>query len=112
MPSSYFINGKSLEDFYILAPKTQAQWASLNPIIPLGEIVYEVGTHRQKIGNGFSPWLELPYENTVTPKPSVFSPSENKNIGDKIEAHSKSSTPHVVYDEGPSLVLLYENAKV
>lgn len=29
-----------------------------------------------------------------------------------IDAHLDDTTPHPVYDDGPSLVLLYENAKV
>lgn len=29
-----------------------------------------------------------------------------------LQAHIDSPTPHAIYDDGPSLALLYENAKV
>jgi hypothetical protein len=33
-------------------------------------------------------------------------------IPEDLSEHVNSETPHPIYDDGPSLVLLYENAKV
>jgi hypothetical protein len=72
-------------------------WAQKNPILRIGEPGYERDTRRFKVGDGISTWLELDY----------FLP----NVGD-VNEHVASSSPHPVYDDGPSLLLLYENAKV
>jgi hypothetical protein len=37
---------------------------------------------------------------------------ENEVIDITLAEHIDSATPHSVYDNGPSLLLLYENAKV
>lgn len=85
-------------------------WASVNPVLGNGEPGFEDDTGKFKIGNGVSRWLDLDY----------FSPSSivETNYGlaalDAVEAHINSLTPHPVYDldNGPSLLLLYQNAKV
>jgi hypothetical protein len=56
-----------------------------------------------KIGNGILRWVELPY----------FVPEEATDASNAtLSEHVNSETPHPVYDDGPSLALLYENAKV
>ena len=40
---------------------TSTKWASVNPILLLGEQGFETDTNRMKIGDGASPWVELPY---------------------------------------------------
>jgi hypothetical protein len=70
-------------------------WASKNPILAEGEAGFEVDTHRVKVGDGVTPYVSLPY----------------LGVGD-LEDHINSLLPHPVYDDAPSLVLLYENAKV
>lgn len=38
--------------------------------------------------------------------------SENSENPTNLTEHVNSETPHLVYDDGPSLILLYANAKV
>ena len=38
-------------------------WASLNPILAAGEPGYELDTHKLKIGDGVTPYNDLPYMN-------------------------------------------------
>lgn len=58
-------------------------WAVKNPVLGPGEPGIEEDTKKWKTGNGSSSWNELPYMVGVAPD-----------------------------DDGPSLVLLYLNAKV
>lgn len=75
------------------------RWAQINPVLKEGEPGHEKDTGRLKIGDGESKWLDLPY-------------IDGENVDDVIQDHINSPTPHPVYDDGPSLVLLYLNAKV
>jgi hypothetical protein len=40
---------------------TAAEWAAANPILSSGEHGYETDTGREKIGDGSTSWLSLPY---------------------------------------------------
>jgi hypothetical protein len=75
-------------------------WTARNPVLAPGEPGFEINTGRLKIGDGFTNWVDLDY--FVPVEPAAASLSE----------HVNSETPHPVYDDGPSLFLLYENAKV
>ena len=44
---------------------TAARWEELNPILNPGEPGFEMDTFKLKIGNGSTPWRELPYVNDV-----------------------------------------------
>ena len=44
---------------------TAARWEELNPILNPGEPGFEMDTFKLKIGNGSTPWKELPYINNV-----------------------------------------------
>ena len=44
---------------------TAARWEELNPILNPGEPGFEMDTFKLKIGNGSTPWKELPYVNDV-----------------------------------------------
>lgn len=76
-------------------------WETNNPILDNGEPGLEIDTGNFKIGNGFAGWNALPtfYPGTVA-------------ADQALAEHIGSPTPHPVYDDGPSLVLLYQNAKV
>lgn len=79
------------------------RWTQKNPTLDDGEPGFERDTGRFKIGNGDTPWVELDYftaEDATDPSNA------------SLPEHVNSLTPHPVYDEGPSLELLYENAKV
>jgi hypothetical protein len=78
-------------------------WVKYNPVLAEGEPGVETDTGRLKIGDGIQSWTALPY----------FIPGVGPDGGDvELEEHVNSATPHPVYDDGPSLFLLYQNAKV
>lgn len=76
---------------------TSVSWATTNPILAAGEPGFEIDTGQMKVGDGITDWNGLPY----TGEGGVL-----------LDTHVNSSLPHPVYDDGPSLLLLYENAKV
>lgn len=77
------------------------KWAASNPVLREGEPGYERDTRRFKIGDGVARWLDLDYY-----LPASAAEAET------LLGHINSSEPHPIYDDGPSLILLYENAKV
>lgn len=82
---------------------TASDWLTKNPVLREGEPGFEVDTGRLKIGDGQTAWMDLLY----------FTPLLSGGASDEaVLAHIESALPHPVYDDGPSLVLLYENAKV
>lgn len=81
---------------------TATRWTVLNPILAEGEPGYEKYTGKMKIGDGRTYWNDLAYFTPVTSGTPTGSLSE----------HVFAAEPHPVYDDGPSLVLLYQNAKV
>jgi hypothetical protein len=87
-----------------------AFWDSENPILFPGEPGIETRKghpSKLKIGDGVTPWRELPYSPTTLETP----PSEGETPVDLAD-HISDPTPHPVYDDGPSLALLYQNKKV
>jgi hypothetical protein len=88
-------------DYTILLRRDTAfDWLDQNPVLKEGEPGYETDTKRLKIGNGILTWSALPY----------FAGDVGSVEG--LAEHIASLTPHPVYDDGPSLALLYQNAKV
>lgn len=79
---------------------TPERWALVNPVLGEGEPGYERGTGLMKWGDGVTPWNDLDYY-----PPGAETPSG-------LQDHIDSDLPHPIYDDGPSLALLYENAKV
>jgi Major tropism determinant N-terminal domain len=82
----------------------KAFWESENPILHEGEPGYERDTRKLKIGDGVTPWRDLPY----AAGGATDIPVDQASLAEHINA----ATPHPVYDSGPSLSLLYQNAKV
>ena len=78
---------------------TSERLESFNPKLFQGEPVFESDTGRFKIGDGASLWNDLPYF------------TAGGTVAD-LSAHINDPEPHPIYDDGPSLALLYENAKV
>ena len=76
---------------------TAERWAFVNPILAAGEAGAEIDTGQVKVGDGVTPWNSLPYSGSGSAA---------------LQSHVDSPLPHPVYDDGPSFVLLYENAKV
>lgn len=98
---------------------TRQDWAFKNPRLGQGELGYEIGTGRYKIGDGVRRWIDLPYfidESTTL----EYITEEVEKLGEGVSGvtvqdlndHIDSETPHPVYDDGPDLTLLYLNAKV
>lgn len=83
---------------------TAARWTSVNPVLGPGEPGYEEDTHKLKLGDGWTAWRDLPYL-------SIDTPPDGSSMA-AVFAHINDDTPHPIYDDGPSLELLYENAKV
>ncbi len=98
---------------------TSVQWASQNPFLEAGEQGFETDTGKFKIGNGHYRWNELDY---FIPEARIkeaideaIAAAGGVGGGTDLTAltlHINSLTPHPVYDDGPSLLLLYENGKV
>lgn len=81
---------------------TTVQWARENPILEAGEPGYDLDEKRVKIGDGVRHWLDLDFAGSA---------DTGMTLQDLMD-HINSLSPHPVYDDGPSLLLLYENAKV
>lgn len=91
-----------------------ADWERINPVLADGEPGFERGVNKLKIGDGVTPWNQLSY---LTPPQVSVSSTPVVSTGDAtidaaLKAHVVAEEPHPVYDDGPSLVLLYKNAKV
>lgn len=61
---------------------TAQRWIEVNPILKQGEPGFEYDTHKLKIGDGITHWLDLPYqgEDDVI---AVETANELPRIGDK-----------------------------
>jgi Major tropism determinant N-terminal domain len=85
-----------------------AFWTDENPVLHQGEPGYETDTGMLKIGDGLTFWRDLEYFTGLDLDPGT----DDATAMALITAHLSDTTPHPVYDDGPSLVLIYENAKV
>jgi len=102
-----------------LRRNTSSEWAILNPVLLSGEIAFETDTGRLRVGDGISNWSDLDYYLPSEETNALVAEAlANAGAGDggaaqaALDAHIASQTPHPVYDDGPSLLLLYQNAKV
>lgn len=50
-----------MANIFLFRRKTEAEWASANPILMAGELGLETDTARFKFGNGATAWNSLPY---------------------------------------------------
>lgn len=97
-----------------------AKWILSNRILDAGEPGYELDTGKLKIGNGATRWNDLDYvladdelRRLIDEAISELEPSDLIiTAHQELVDHIDSLTPHPVYDDGPSFVLLYQNAKV
>lgn len=85
-------------------------WTVLNPVLPDGVPGYDKTNNMLKVGDGVTPWNDLAY---LSPPPTeAIVITGDAAIDAVMTSHVNSSTPHPVYDDGPSFLLLYHNAKV
>lgn len=91
-----------------LRRRLKADWLSENPILSSGEPVFEKDSGKIKIGDGITRYSQLPYFVPSVPVPVLYDGSTDQDLLD----HINSASPHPAYDDGPSLLLLYQNAKV
>lgn len=93
-----------------------SDWSSKNPTLKNGEPGVETDTKSFKIGDGVTPWNTLPYflneEGIVVLIEEYLAGLGGGGTEPAVLAHINDALPHPVYDDGPSLSLLYENAKV
>ena len=102
---------------------TSANWIASDAVLAPGEPAYETDTGKVKIGNGEARWGDLKYLDTGDDD-ALFQAIEahilslqSQNIDDAV-LHAavldqiKQLQSSVLDDDGPSLFLLYENAKV
>lgn len=76
---------KVINTIYQFKRGTAARWAELNPVLKQGEPGFAYDTHELKIGDGFTPWNELPCEgNNVS---GVFSAESVKDFPPQGEAN-------------------------
>jgi hypothetical protein len=87
---------------------TAAQWSLKNPVLARGEPGLALGQGNFKIGDGRTHWNDLPYFLDF----DAIAAQDDSSALAALQNHILSTTPHTVYDDGPSLVLLYEIAKV
>ena len=73
---------------------TAQRWIEVNPILKQGEPGFEYDTGKLKIGDGFTPWLALPYINSGDIDVSgqeemvtVSTYSELPNTGDEMKLY-------------------------
>lgn len=54
-----------IKHIYQFKRGTEQRWIEVNPVLRQGEPGFEYDTGKLKIGDGFTPWLTLPYINDV-----------------------------------------------
>lgn len=84
------------------------RWMETNPILADGEPGYEKDTCRLKVGDGVRPWDTLRYIAEQSTEPE---PLDDAAIIQIVSTYLYNTVPSDPED-GPSLSLLYENAKV
>lgn len=103
---------------YQLRRGTAQRWMQVDPVLGPSEPGHEVDTGRLKIGDGTKRWSQLEYflvESDV--RDMILDALGNAGGGDgtsdvALASHINDPTPHPAYDDAPSLLLLYQNAKV
>lgn len=92
----------------LLRRDLKANWERKNPVLANGEPGFERDTGRMKIGDGSARWLDLDY---YVPRGQLRDDTLQVTQQDLTD-HVNDEEPHPIYDSGPSLTLMYQNAKV
>ena len=106
-------------DRYFVRRGTPGEWATKNPILRSGEQGLELITRHYKIGDGLTRWNDLPYYLDWDQTRAYIDAEIDAVVAGSggvseqdLTDHVNSETPHPVYDDGASFLLLYNNAKV
>lgn len=78
---------------------TAARWAELNPILQQGEPGFVYDSNKLKIGDGVTPWNELPY---------IEGKTEVENFGN-VSDFPTVGNPNVIYKAAKELSLYQFN---
>ena len=104
---------------FLIRRGTVLDWEAKNPRLLEGEMGYELGTGKYKIGDGYRVWMDLPYFTNeavvkayVDAEVAALAGSVSGVTQQELEDHVNSLAPHLNYEDGANLTLLYENAKV
>lgn len=94
-------------------------WWYKNPLLREGEMAQELGTNRFKLGDGVRHWNDLPYFTNeeqikayIDAEIAALAGSVSGVTQQQLTDHIDSTAPHLNYEDGADLTLLYENAKV
>ena len=84
---------------------TAARWEELNLILNPGEPGFEIDTFKLKIGNGSTPWKELPYVNDVDISSSKTYMLNNKKQWIQVQVNTGSgggggTSGEIIYEGG------------
>lgn len=98
---------------------TAVEWATRNPLLREGEMGFELGTNRYKMGDGNRRWNDLPYFTNeevikayIDAEIAALAGSVSGVTQLEFDNHVNSTAPHLNYEDGADLTLLYNNAKV
>lgn len=103
---------------YQLRSGTAERWSQVDPILGKSEPGYETDSGKLKIGDGIKRWSQLEYFLVASDvQEMILEALANVGGGDgtsnvALNNHINAPTPHPAYDDAPSLLLLYQNAKV
>lgn len=85
----------------LLKRGTAARWAEVNPVLALGEPGFVYDTNRLKIGDGVTPWNQLPYlegtsgietKSSFSELPTVGNPSMIYRVVDEKTLYQYNAT--------------------
>jgi len=73
---------------------TAAQWVAANPTLRVNEIGVEHDTKRQKIGDGLTPWVNLPYQLNKAFADALYAPlnSANAQLPERLSSEALAAT--------------------
>lgn len=98
---------------------TSAEWQTKNPRLREGEMGYETDSCSYKMGDGVRRWMDLPYftneaviKEYIDAQIALLAGGVSGVTQQELTDHIDSESPHPNYDDGVTLTLLYENAKV
>lgn len=123
MPADGF-EGSKINIKIVLRNDPEAVWIVRNPVLLEGEAGVCIDTGKFKIGDGVTPFNDLPYylrQDHITEMVTQMIADASLGGGGggggdvttaELQAHVEDEIPHPVYDDGTSFFLRYENAKV